>query len=296
MDLSIIIVPFKARKELEVTLDAVYNSQTNYSYEVIIIDNASEDGTLELIRDQYMSRPEIAAKTRVVENKNVGFAIGNNQGMKMATGEYILLLNPDTKVDPDNFQIMLDFMKARPDIGMSTCKLLKANGDIDWASRRSEPSLRVSFYRLFGLQKLFPKWFGAYNVLNKNVDEETQVDAIVGAYMLMTRACYEATGGFDENFFMYGEDLDLCKRARDAGFKVWYYPKTVCMHFKGQSSKKTPQRALYAFYDAMWLYYKKHYSAQYYHLMDPVVYIGIWGLYYVKSLQNYFRKEKYVSK
>lgn len=296
MDLSIITVPYKCKDDIDVTLEAVYNSKTDYSFEVIIIDNDSQDGTLEMMQEKYLSRPEIAEKTTLIENENVGFPKANNQGMRSAKGDYILLLNPDTKVDPDNLQIMMDFMKSRPEIGISSCKLLKANGDIDWASRRTEPNLWVSFFRLSGLQFVFPKWFGKYNVLNKNVDQETEIDSCVGAYMFMSRACYEATQGFDENFFMYAEDLDLCKRAREAGFKIWYYPKTTCMHYKGRTSRKASKKSLYYFHYTMWQYYKKHYSKKYYGLMDPLVYIGVWGRYYWKSLQNAFRKEKYVSK
>jgi GT2 family glycosyltransferase len=297
MDLSIIFVSYNGRDVLDVALEAVYASKTNYSYEVIIVDNKSPDDSNKMIREKYLRRPDIAAKTRLIENdNNDGFAIGNNIGMKLAKGDYLLLLNTDTKVAPENFQVMLDFMKSRGDVGISSCKLLKANGEIDWSSRRTEPDPKVAFMRLSGLQLLFPKKFGAYNFLNKHVDEETEVDAVVGAYMFMSRACYEATQGFDESFFMYGEDLDLCKRARDAGFKIWYYPKTICMHFRGQSSKKEPLKNLFAFHNAMWLYYKKHYQKKYNIFMDAFVYTGVWGRYFVKRVQNAFRKNKFISK
>jgi GT2 family glycosyltransferase len=296
MDLSIIIVPHRAKEEMKVTLDAVYNSQTAYSYEVIIVDNGSEDGTVEMIRQDYLSRPEIAAKTTLLESTNDGFGKGNNRGMKLAKGDYILLLNPDTKVAPENFQVMVDFMKAHPEIGMSSCKLIKASGEIDWASRRSEPNPKVAFYRLSGLQYLFPKKFGAYNVLDKHVDEATEVDAIVGAYMMISRECYGKVGGFDEQFFMYGEDVDLCFRARAAGYKIWYYPKTSCYHYKGQSSKKASKFALYHFHNAMWIYYNKHYRAKSNFLMTGLIYLGIWARYYLKLLINTFKTDKAISK
>lgn len=297
MDLSIITVPFKCKDALDITLEAVYNSRTQYKYEYIILDNDSQDGTIELVNEKYLSDPIIAAKTTLIENGlNLGFGKANNIGMKMAKGDYILLLNSDTKVDPDNLEIMMNFMKSRPEVGMATCKLIKVNGKIDLASRRSEPDLIKSFFRLFGFQYLFPSIFGGYNVLNKDPSMESEIEACSGAYMIISRACYEQVGGFDEQFFMYGEDLDLCHRVRDAGFKIWWYPKTTCIHFRGQSSKKTPQAMLYAFHETMWIYYKKWYSKKYLHLMDPIVYMGTWGLYYWKSLLNYFREEKYVSK
>ncbi len=298
MDLSIIIVPYKCRDKMDTTLAAVYKSQTQYNYEVIIIDNDSQDGTVEMIREKYLSNPDIAAKTTLIENDNVGFGKANNQGMAMAKGDYLLLLNPDTEVDPDNFEVMMNFMKTRPDVGIASCKLTKPEGGIDLASRRSEPDPKTAFYRLSGLQYLFPKKFGSYNVLDKSVDEETELDSCVGAYMFMSRKAYELTHGFDEDFFMYGEDLDLCKRVRDAGLKIWYYPKTSCVHYKGQSSKRASQRSLFAFHDAMWVYYKKHYYQKYSILLSGLVYLGVWGRYYWKSLRNAMRPtgKKFVSK
>jgi GT2 family glycosyltransferase len=289
-------VPYRAKEEMKVTLNAVFASKTNYSYEVIIVDNDSKDGTVEMIRQDYLGRPEIAAKTTLLENSNEGFSKGNNRGMALAKGDYILLLNPDTKVAEDNFQAMLDFMKTHPEVGMATCKLIKANGEIDWASRRSEPNPKVAFYRLSGLQYLFPKKFGAYNVLNKHVDEETEVDTIVGAYMMISRNCYSKVGGFDEDFFMYGEDVDLCYRVREAGFKIWYYPKTYSYHYKGQSSKKESAAALYNFHHAMWIYYNKHYRKKSNFLMTAFVYAGVWTRYCQKRLINHFKTDKAISK
>jgi GT2 family glycosyltransferase len=296
MELSIIIVPYKCKDKLDVTLEAVYQSRVNFNYEVIVIDNDSQDGSVEMVREKYLSDPDKNAKTILIENENVGFGKANNQGMKMAKGEYILLLNPDTKVEPDNLQIMMDFMKSRPDVGISTCRLVKDDGTIDAASRRSEPDPKAAFYRLSGLQFLFPKKFGVYNALDKDPSQSHELDACVGAYMFMSRACYEKTQGFDERYFMYGEDLDLCRKAREAGFKVWWHPATTCIHYKGQSSGKAPQRSLYAFHDAMWIYYDKWYRKQYNFLMDGFVYAGIWGRYYWKSFRNMLRKKKYVSK
>jgi GT2 family glycosyltransferase len=299
MDLSIIILSYKCKHDIRVALEAVFASQTFYSYEVILIDNASDDGTVEMLQQEFLSRPEIAAKLTFIKNaENVGFGRGNNQGMRLATGDHLLLLNSDTKMASDNIQIMMDFIRSRPDIGIATCKLIKANGDLDWACRRTEPDPWVSFYRLIGLQKLFPNnpRFAAYNILHKSIDEETEVDACVGAYMLMPRQAYEKVGGFDEAFFMYGEDLDLCRRMRDAGYTIWYYPKTMSYHFKGQSSKKTPQRSLHAFHDAMWIYYKKHYYKKYNALMNGLVYLGIWLRYYWISFLNLFKAEKVVSR
>lgn len=299
MKLSIILVLYNARDVIETTLDAVYASQVNFNYEVIIVDNKSPDDSVALIENKYLSKPDIAAKTKLIlHDCNDGFGIGNNIGMKQASGEYILLLNTDTKVDPDNFQIMVDFMQTRPDVGAATCKLVLTNGEIDKPSRRSEPDLVRSFFRLSGLQSLFPKLFGGYNMLNSDPSQESQIDACSGAYLLMSRAAYEKVGGFDERYFMYGEDLDLCREIREARFKIWWYPKTTCVHYRGQSTKKTAQKTLRAFYQANWIYYKKWYSKKYFYLLDPFVFIANWSLYLVKSIRNAMlpKDKQYVSK
>ncbi len=298
MDLSIVIVSYKCKEKLRVTLDAVYASVTNASYEVILLDNDSGDGTAEMVSGEYLNKPDIAAKTTFIQNSNEGFGKANNRGIAQASGEYVLLLNPDTKLSPETLQVMLDFMKSRPDVGISTCKLVKGNGELDWACRRSFPDPWVSFFRLSGLSKLFPnsKTLAAYNLTYKSVDEETEVDSCVGAFMFISPACMKAIQGFDTDYYMYGEDLDMCFRAKQAGFKVWYYPKTTTIHYKGQSSRKAPKRALYAFHDAMWIFYRKHLQQKYPAPFNWLVYVGIWGRYYVKLIQNMLRKEAIVSK
>ncbi len=297
MKLSIIFVLYNARDVIETALDAVYASLVNFDYEVIIVDNKSPDDSVNFIREKYLSQDGIAQKTKLILNpQNDGFGIGNNIGMKQATGDYILLLNTDTKLAPDNLQTMINFLESRQDVGAATCKLVMANGEIDKASRRAEPNLLRSFFRLFGLQRLSPKIFGGYNLMDKNPEQESELEACSGAYLMMPRIAYQKIGGFDERFFMYGEDLDLCRSIREAGYKIWWYPQTACVHYRGQSTKKTSQKMLFAFYDAMWIYYKKWYSKKYWYLLDPIVFLGTRVLYFWKTLANYFRKEKYVSK
>lgn len=346
MELSIIIVSYKCKDKLRVALDAVYASRANFDYEVILLDNFSEDGTVEMVNNEYLTKPDISAKTSFFANStNDGFGAANNQGIAKAKGEYVLLLNPDTKVAPETLQVMMDFMKAHPEVGISTCKLVKGNGELDLACRRSFPDPWVSFFRLSGLSKLFPKnkKLAAYNLTYKSMDEETEIDACVGAFMFISPKCLKAlqvdsessfvnpryaegfsearatadkqlsvdsgqkelvTGHsslatpafFDPAFYMYGEDLDMCYRAKESGFKIWYYPKTTTIHYKGQSSRKAPKRALYAFYDAMWIFYKKHLYKKYPKVFSWLVFCGIWGLYWIKRLQNFFRKEQIVSK
>jgi len=286
------MVTFNGKEVTRVALDAIFASRTSYSYEVVVVDNNSQDGVREMVEKEY------PAVTLIKNPDNRGFGKGNNQGIKVAKGDYVLLLNTDTKVAPDTFQVMVDFMKARPDVGIGTCKLVKPNGELDWACRRSFPDPAVAFYRLSGLSKIFKgsKRLAAYNLTNKSIDEETEVDSCSGAFALISRACLDKIKGFDEDYFMYGEDLDLCYRAQQAGFKVWYYPKTTTIHFRGQSSRRVAKQSLWAFHDAMWIFYKKHLYRKYNPLFSALVYVGIWARYYQKSLFNAFRREKFVSR
>lgn len=344
MDLSIVIVTYKCREVFRVALDAVFASQVNFEYEVIVVDNDSQDGTVEMVEQEYGASPpheegqgeviegfdnrnkstmtpssdasgtESRPKRRdkfsssgggsdrpgitLIKNTNEGFAKGNNRGLKASTGAYKLLLNPDTKVAPETLQVMMDFMESRPDVGISTCKLVKGDGTLDAASRRSLPDPWNALMRVTGLSFLLPKskLVAGYNLSHTDPDQEMEIGACVGAFMLVSPACYEKIGLLDERFFMYGEDLDWCKQAHDAGFKVWYYPKTTTVHYKGSSSKKNSKKALYEFHYTMWQYYQKHLARTYPFLLNWLVYVGIWSRYVLQLTKNAFRKQTIVSK
>lgn len=298
MDLSIIFVNYKDKQHLLGALRAVFASRVNFGYEVIVVDNDSGDGSLEAVREAFLTDPKKKAITKLIANTNNGFVGGNNLGIMHAAGTYTLLLNCDTEVSPDTLQVMMDFMKRRPDVGIATCKLIKANGELDWACRRSFPDPWVSFFRLSGLAKLFPgnRRLAAYNLTYKDINEETEIDACAGAFMFISPECLKTVKGFDTDYFMYGEDLDMCYRAKLAGFKIWYYPKTSTLHFKGQSSRKASQRALRAFHESMWIFYSKHLRSIYPLPLAWLVYVGIWSRYGVKLAINSLRREGVVSK
>ncbi len=298
MDLSIVIVPYKCKDKLRVTLDAVYASVVNFEYEVIIVDNDSQDGSVEMVEQEYLSKSDIASRTTLIKNSNEGFAKGNNRGLKISKGQYKLLLNPDTKVAPETLQVMMDFMKSRPDVGIATCKLVKGDGTLDAACKRSLPDPWNAFMRVTGLSFLLPKskLVAGYNLSHASPDDEMQIGACVGAFMFVSPECFKKIGLLDERFFMYGEDLDWCKSASDAGFKVWYYPKTTTVHYKGSSSKKNSKKALYEFHHTMWQYYQKHLVKQYPFFLNWLVYVGIWLRYVLQLTKNAFRQEAYVSK
>ncbi len=293
MDLSIIIVAFRNQEKLRITLEAVFKSVTNFKYEVIVVDNDSKDGTAEMVEREF-------PQTKLLRNENNGFSKGNNFGIKRAdqNSRYILLLNPDTRVEPNVLEECIKKMDSDTSIGILGCKLLRENGELDWACRRNIPNPWNSFTRLFGLQKLFPKSkvFASYNLMHVPIGQETEVGAVTGAFLMIRRSVMEKIGLLDEDFFMYGEDLDWCCRCTLACYKVWYFPKVTTIHYKGQSSKKAPYRSLHAFYSAMWIFYKKHYLKKYPFILNWLVYLGIWTKFTAVITINFFKKNKVVSK
>jgi len=296
MDLSIVIVAFRGYKELHQTIEAIFKSQITYSFEVIVVDNGSGDGTADMVeRDFPQSRyPNL----KLLRNINNGFAKGNNLGVKNSSGKYVLLLNPDTSVYVDALQKCMDYITAHDDIGALGCKLIKGDGTLDLAARRSFPNPLNAFARFTGLQKLFPKskTFGSYNLTYISDTETMDVDSLVGAFMLMPRDIFDKVGMLDEEYFMYGEDIDLCYKIKEAGYRVIYYPEAITYHFKGASSRKTPYKMLYRFHQSMWIFYRKHYRQKYPFLLNWLVYVGIWLRFSLKCVQNFFRKNKFVSK
>ena len=296
MDLSIIIVAFRGYKELRETIEAVFKSQITYSFEVIVVDNGSADGTAENVERDFPSSQY--PNLKLVHNSNNGFSKGNNLGVKNSTGEYVLLLNPDTAVYPDALQKCMDYINLHKDIGALGCKLIKRDGSLDLAARRSFPNPVNAFAKFTGLHKLFPKnkKLGAYNLNHSSADEIADVDALCGAFMLMPREVYNKVGMLDEEYFMYGEDIDLCYKIKQDGHRVVYYPEAVTFHFKGASSRKTPYKMLYHFHNAMWIFYRKHYLQKYPWPLNVLVYCGIWLRFSLKCVQNFFRKNKFVSK
>lgn len=291
-ELSIITVTYKCRDVFHSALASILNSKTSFNFEVIIIDNDSQDGTVQMVETKFLTQAKYKEQIQLIQNTNEGFPKANNRGLAVRRGKYVLFLNPDTLVEPNTLEVMMSFMKTHPDVGISTCKLIKKNGELDYACRRTFPTPWVAFARLIGLAKLFPKsrWFAKYNLTYLSVNQATPIDACVGAFMFISEECIRAVKGFDERFYMYGEDLDLCLRAKALGFKIWYWPNAVTVHYKGESSKKNP-KVIKAFYSAMWLFYKKHYSRKYLYILDPFVWLGVWSLYGLKLSTNLFKKQ-----
>ncbi len=259
MDLTVVIVNYNVRELLRDCLRSLRECGTRWSREVIVVDNCSSDASVDMVRAEF---PEVRV---IVSPSNDGFAAANNRGIRASDGasRYVMLLNPDTVVRPGGLDMLVDFMEAHADVGVVGPKLVKADGTLDLACRRSFPTPRIAFYHAFGLDKLFPhsREFAQYNLTYLDEDCPTDLDCVVGAAMLVRREAIERAGLLDERFFMYGEDLDWAFRIKQQGWRVFYNPEVTIVHYKGQSSKQRKVKSILAFYDAMVVFHRKHYAA-----------------------------------
>ena len=258
MELSIIIVNYNVKHFLEQCLKSVYKALNGIEAEIIVVDNNSVDGSLNLIREKFNEVILVSNK------KNSGFSVANNQGIKMAKGNNILLLNPDTIVQEDTFIKCLEFLDNHKDAGALGVKMYDGNGRFLPESKRGLPTPIVAFYKIFGLAYLFPqsKVFGSYHLgfLSKNKDHK--VDILSGAFMMIKKEVLEKVGLLDEAFFMYGEDIDLSYRIKKAGYENYYFSQTNIIHYKGESTKKSSINYVFVFYRAMVIFAEKHFSKQ----------------------------------
>ncbi|MGW9531108.1 glycosyltransferase family 2 protein [Paenibacillus terrae] len=282
MDVSILVVNYNTCRLTLDCLQSVYASETQYQYEVIVIDNHSSDGSVDAIRVVY---PEI---TLIANEDNTGFAKANNQGMEVASGRYVLLLNSDTLVQPDTLDTMIRFMDTHPEMGASGCKVILPDGSLDKACKRGFPTPSASFYYAFGWSKRYPDnpKYNQYQLGHLSPDDEYPVDVLVGAFMLVRRETIEQVGGLDETFFMYGEDIDWCYRIKQAGWGIYYYPRTYIIHIKGGSARRRPLKIIYEFHRAMWVFHRKHYKQQYNWITNMAVYAGITVKFGMAFLKN----------
>ncbi|MBW8034347.1 MAG: glycosyltransferase family 2 protein [Planctomycetes bacterium] len=252
MKLSIIIVSWNVKDDLLACLASLRENPLSQPFELIVIDNDSPDETVELVKQNY---PEV----NLIENpNNRGFAKANNQGIELATGQYVLLLNPDTIVHPDSLDILVNFMDDNPDVGACGPKLLNEDGSAQ-ASVRRFPTFRSVLYshtvcRLLGLFRTqYRKWM----MKDFKYDRQTDVDQIMGAAMMCRHSIIDQAGGMDENFFMYFEEIDLCYKIKQAGWRIVFYPEAVISHLGGQSSKQVPLKRIMLF-KSMIAYFRIH--------------------------------------
>lgn len=279
--LGIVIVNYNVRDLLRDCLASVYDSRGDFTLEACVVDNASSDGSAEMVAAHF---PQV----RLIRADNQGYAAGNNLGLRafgfgaeQAPGfsqpHYVLFLNPDTVLPPSALADMLAFMEEHLRAGAAGPRLVRTDGTLDKACRRSFPTPQVSAYRLSGLSRFFPKSprFGRYNLTYLPEGLTTEVDSVVGAFMMVRGQALIETGLLDEQFFMYAEDLDLCFRMKQRGWQVWYNADVTVLHYKGQSSRQRSTFANVHFYRTMRLFHDKHFRQQTFFLVNWLIYAAI---------------------
>jgi GT2 family glycosyltransferase len=290
---TLIIVNYNVQHFLEQCLLSVQKAVANLvplqgagGAEIFVVDNNSVDNSVAMVREKF---PEVEL---IVNKKNKGFAVANNQAIRESTGKYVLLLNPDTVVREDTFVKCLGFMEDHPEAGGLGVKMIDGSGKFLPESKRGFPSPFVAFAKTFGLSALFSKSeiFNRYHLGHLNQDETHEVDVLAGAFMLLRRSVLDRTGLLDEAFFMYGEDIDLSYRIVQAGYKNYYFAGTTIIHYKGESTKKGSLNYVRTFYNAMLIFARKHFTGRQARLFIAMIYGAIYLRASMTLLTNFFKK------
>jgi len=300
IDLSIVILSYNTQDLLRKCLQSVEKAKKgNYQVEIVVVDNASTDGSPEMVEEEF-SRVKL-----IKSRKNLGYAGGNNLGLKKARGDYILFLNSDTEIKPDALTEMIKFMNKNPKVGASSVKTMLFTGGMDPDCHRGFPTPWASISYFLGLEKLFPKTklFGQYHKFYLNLDKVHEIDAGFGTFMFVRKKALEQVGNWDDQYFFYGEDLDLFYRIREANWKIMFYPKPLVTHHKGASSglrKESkevakPSREIRiktakASVRAMEIFYKKFYQDKYPGWLTLLVLLGIKVKGFFRICLHYLRK------
>ncbi len=289
MKISVIIVNYNVKYFLEQALYSVRKALHGMEGEILVVDNNSVDGSCEMVLKKF---PEVHL---IANQENTGFSKANNQAIRKAKGEYILLLNPDTVIEEDCFKKVVGFMDKTPDAGAVGVKMIDGKGHFLPESKRGLPTPAVAFYKMFGLSALFPKSkrFGQYHLGYLDKNEIHPVDVLAGAFMMLRKATLDKTGILDEDYFMYGEDIDLSYRIMAAGYKNYYFPETTIIHYKGESTKRTSVNYVFIFYRAMIIFAQKHYSQKnarlFSFLINIAIYIRAALSLFLRIVQNTYR-------
>ena len=277
MQLSVIIVSYNVRYFIRQCLDSLFRSSqaAAIDVEVFVVDNDSKDGTIPYLKDAFASQLDANnnnVRLHLIANRhNVGFGRANNQALRHCKGDYVLFLNPDTIVTEHTLIDCLSAAREQSKLGAIGVAMLQANGQIAPESRRGLPTPWVAFCRMSGLTKLFPKSrrFARYYMSYLSQEETAPIDIVSGAFMFCNRAALNEVGGFDEDFFMYGEDIDLSYRFLKAGYQNFYVP-TPIVHYKGESTNKNSYRYVHVFYEAMLIFFQKHFPTSSLAIRIPV--------------------------
>ncbi|WP_242967905.1 glycosyltransferase family 2 protein [Tepidibacter mesophilus] len=292
IDVSIIIVNFKTYELTKQTVNSILSKNHYINYEIILVDNNSSDESIEKLEVDFKQQIENRLIKTIKNDSNLGFSKANNIGIRKSEGEYVLILNSDTVVVEDCLDRCIEYIKKDSNIGALGSKVVLPDGNLDKPCKRGFPTPKASLCYMLKLDKLYPnkKSFGEYNLTYLSEDDINEVDSLVGAFMIIPRRVIDEVGMLDEDFFMYGEDIDWCYRIKKAGYKIIYYPKSQIIHYKGSSAKKKRFKTIYEFHRAMYLFYNKHYKSKYSILTTLLVYSGISFRLILTLLINLFKK------
>ena len=288
--LSICIPTLRAKTLLRDCLRSIYANTRAGTFEIVVVDNNSQDGTLEMLRDDF---PEVHV---IANDSNAGFTRPTNQALRLSRGRYALLLNNDTVILPNALDRLLEFAENHPEVGICGPKVLNRDGTLQKQCRRSFATPWDLFCYFSGLSALFPKspLFARYLWTYEDEDKTHAVDAISGSCMLIRRQVIDQIGLLDERFFAYQEDADFCFRAKEAGWQVYYYPQAQIVHYAGQGgSRISPFRSIIEWHKSYFLYYRKNLASRYFFLFNWFYYIVMVLKLALALLTNAFRKEKY---
>ncbi|MSR74619.1 MAG: glycosyltransferase family 2 protein [Planctomycetes bacterium] len=280
-ELSIIVASYNTVDFLRPCLSSVQQATPGMQCETIVVDNNSNDGSVAMVEECF---PWV----RVLRNQaNEGFSKANNRALQEARGEAVLLLNPDTLLPLGTLQRLLRVLRETPQVGVLGCRIVRPDGSLDEACKRSFPTPLSALSRFLALDRIFPRSrrFGAYRRTYEDPCGSYEVESIVGAFMLVRRSALECTGGLDEDYFMYGEDIDWCWRLRQHGFVIWYIGDVSVVHHKGASTSTEPQRMNWHFHRSMFLFHRKHLVNRYPFFVNWLVYLGITASYALRSLR-----------
>jgi len=286
MKLTVIIVNYNVRHFLEQCLISVFQAIEDIDGEIIVVDNNSADGSCSMITSNF---PEV----KLICNKsNLGFSKANNQAFKIASGEYILLLNPDTVVEEETFHECIRFMNTTKDAGAAGVKMIDGKGKFLPESKRALPTPLTAFYKIFGLNLLFPrsKYFNRYYLGHLSENEIHKIDVLTGAFMFIRKEALDKAGLFDEDYFMYGEDIDLSYRLMKVGYNNYYLPEPSIIHYKGESTRRTEFNFTKHFYKSMLIFVKKHFGNKKIAPLIWIINIAIFlraGLSFFKKILRY---------
>ncbi|MDG1385004.1 MAG: glycosyltransferase family 2 protein [Flavobacteriaceae bacterium] len=279
MKLSVVILNYNVRYFLELCLQSVEAALVNIPSEIIVIDNNSKDGSCAMVKENF---PSVVI---IENNSNVGFSKANNQAVKIAKGEYVCILNPDTVVAEDTFESILEFANQQTNLGIIGCRLVDGLGVFLPESKRNIPIVKIAIKKILGNSK-------AYYASHVKEHETAKVEVLVGAFMVLKRSLYNSLEGFDEDYFMYGEDIDFSYKSLKKGYDNYYFGNTSVIHYKGESTRRN-DIYLKRFYGAMQIFYKKHFKSNFFY--DFLVSAVIKSLVRLKPLKRQQPEVRYKS-